>query len=143
MDWQALRSSMPADHDLPPRAARLVALTSVLDGSMYDHLTHSFADEPSGAGEYISLSQRRPSVRSGLCRTVVDDSVSLLLSDGHRKGAAAARAVDGRAQVGARGGAYPEPWRSWQDGRPRGLRTSAPHRVRSRPPALVRSPLRP
>ncbi|MGI4793129.1 MAG: hypothetical protein ACRYG8_03405 [Janthinobacterium lividum] len=83
MDWQALQQSMPRDGDLPGRAARLLALTSVLDGRHYDHLRHSFSDELSGAGEYIPLGTRRPSVRAGICRTVVDDSVSLLFSEGH------------------------------------------------------------
>ena len=83
MDWQALQASMPRDSDLPPRAARISALTAVLEGRHYDHLRHSFADELSGAGEYIPLASRRPSVRAGVCRTVVDDSVALLFSEGH------------------------------------------------------------
>ena len=83
MDWQALQSSMPKDSDLPLRATRLLALTAVLTGTHYDHLKHSFSDELSGAGEYIPLASRRPSVRAGICRTVVDDSVALLASEGH------------------------------------------------------------
>ncbi len=83
MDWQALQTSMPRDSDLPARAVRISALTAVLEGRHYDHLRHSFADEISGAGEYIPLGSRRPSVRAGICRTVVDDSVSLLFSEGH------------------------------------------------------------
>lgn len=42
-----------------------------------------FCDEVNGAGEYIPLRMRRPSLRGGLCRGVVDDSVSLLFSEGH------------------------------------------------------------
>ena len=34
-------------------------------------------------GEYVPLRERRPSVRNNLCRTVVDDSVSLLFSEGN------------------------------------------------------------
>lgn len=83
MDWQALQQSMPRDNDLPPRASRLLALISVLQGQHYDHIKHSFSDEISGAGEYIPLASRRPSIRSGICRTVVDDSVALLFSEGH------------------------------------------------------------
>ena len=83
MDWQSLRAGMPRDQDLPPRAARILALGAVLEGQHYDHLKHSFSDELSGAGEYIPLANRRPSVRTGICRTVVDDSVALLFSEGH------------------------------------------------------------
>jgi hypothetical protein len=35
------------------------------------------------SGEYVPLRERRPSVRNNLCRTVVDDSVSLLFSEGN------------------------------------------------------------
>ncbi len=83
MDWQALQASMPKDADLPPRAFRIAALTATLEGRHYDHLRHAFSDEISGAGEYIPLGSRRPSVRAGICRTVVDDSVALLFSEGH------------------------------------------------------------
>ena len=83
MDWQALQASMPRDSDLPARATRISALTAVLDGRHYAHLRHSFSEELTGAGEYIPLASRRPSVRAGICRTVVDDSVSLLFSEGH------------------------------------------------------------
>jgi hypothetical protein len=85
MDWQALRAGMRVDDsDLPERAGRLVALRRVLDGTQYDHLAHPFSDEKrSGTGEYIPLKDRRPSVRTNLCRTVVDDVVSLLFGDGH------------------------------------------------------------
>jgi hypothetical protein len=83
MDWQALLENLPRDRDMPARAFRLAALTSVLKGAHYAHIPHPFSDEINGAGEYIPLSQRRPSVRSGLCTAVVDDSVSLLFSEGH------------------------------------------------------------
>ena len=83
MDWVSLQSRFPLDADLPPRAARLIALEAVLDGRQYDVLPYDFSCERSGAGEYIPLSERRPSVRTGLCRVVVEDSVSLLFSDGH------------------------------------------------------------
>ena len=83
MDWLALQSRYPADRDLAPRAARIDALTRVLFGTMYAALDHSFSTERSPAGEYVPLDNRRPSVRSNLCRTVVDDSVSLLFGEGH------------------------------------------------------------
>ena len=83
MDWQSLSKSMSSDADLPSRAGRILALTAVLEGRHYDHLRNAFSDEVNGAGEYVPLSKRRPSVRAGLCRTVVDDSVALLASEGH------------------------------------------------------------
>ena len=83
MDWQTLRATYPRQDGMPARAARISALSRVLDGSMYDDLPYDFMTERSGAGEYIPLSKRRPSVRTNLCRTVVDDSVSLLFGDTH------------------------------------------------------------
>ena len=83
MDWIALQARMPRDVDMPDRSFRLGALEAVLDGRQYDLLPHAFSQERSGAGEYVPLDERRPSVRTGLCRVVVEDSVSLLFSEGH------------------------------------------------------------
>ena len=83
MDWLYLQTRMSVDPDLAPRTRRLLALEALLDGRQYDVLPFPFACERSGAGEYVPLSERRPSVRTGLCRVVVEDSVSLLFSEGH------------------------------------------------------------
>lgn len=83
MDWLALQDRMPRDRALPERCFRLSALESVLDGRHYDVLRYPFSAERNGAGEYVPLDERRPSVRSNLCRVVVEDSVSLLFSEGH------------------------------------------------------------
>lgn len=80
---ETLRKRQPVDSDLPDRAARIDLLMKVLDGSIYDLLAYEFYEELNGAGEYIKLCDRRPSVRTGIIRTVVDDSVSLLFSEGH------------------------------------------------------------
>ncbi len=48
---------------------------------MFFHII--FMRREAQAGEYIPLRLRRPSVRYPLCRTVVEDSVSLLFSEGH------------------------------------------------------------
>ena len=48
-----------------------------------DTLPYQFHQERTGSGEYIPLRSRRPSVRYALCRVVVEDSVSLLFSEGH------------------------------------------------------------
>ena len=83
MDWIALRATMPRDRDFPERTSRLLALEAVLEGRQYDGLPYPFSMERNGASEYVPLSERRPSVRTGLCRVVVEDSVSLLFSEGH------------------------------------------------------------
>ena len=83
MDWLALQARMPRDPDMPDRSFRLGALETVLDGRQYDLLPHAFSKERSDSGEYVPLDERRPSVRTGLCRVVVEDSVSLLFSEGH------------------------------------------------------------
>src|SRR5258708_1260830 len=71
------------DSDYPTRTLVLDTLMRVLNGQLYDVLPHDFHDERSPAGEYIPLRKRRPSVRYPLCRVVVEDSVSLLFSEGH------------------------------------------------------------
>ena len=83
MDWLSLQARMPRDAEMPERSFRLGALEAVLDGRQYDVLPHSFSCERSESGDYVSLDERRPSVRTGLCRVVVEDSVSLLFSEGH------------------------------------------------------------
>ena len=83
MDWLALQARMPRDPDMPERSFRLGALEAVLDGRQYDVLSHAFSRERTDSGDYVPLDERRPSVRSGLCRVVVEDSVSLLFSEGH------------------------------------------------------------
>ncbi|ARW15788.1 portal protein [Komagataeibacter europaeus] len=83
MDWQELRKTYPRDPDLPARAHRLAALGRVLGGTQYDAIPNPFGTEYNGAGEYIPLSQRRPSVRTNMCRAVVDDAVSLLFGASH------------------------------------------------------------
>ncbi len=81
--FKTLAATFPLDTDLPPRAHRYEVLTAVLDGALYDNLQHSFHEERTDGGQYIPLRKRRPSVRYALCRSVVDDSVGLLFSDGH------------------------------------------------------------
>jgi hypothetical protein len=83
MDFITLKDTYPKDSDLPDRTAEILALSRVIDGSMYETLQYDFSVEKNTAGEYISLSQRRPSARTRLCATVVNDSVSLLFSEGH------------------------------------------------------------
>lgn len=83
MPFKTLQAEYPKDSDLPARAFRLAALRRVIDGTLYDLLGHPFHTEKNDAGEYVPLRDRRPSVRFPVCRLVVEDSVSMLFSEGH------------------------------------------------------------
>ncbi|WP_415460863.1 portal protein [Acetobacter orientalis] len=83
MDWKQLRETYPREDGLPPRAARLSALMRVRDCVQYDDIPNPFSAEYNGAGEYIPLSKRRPSVRTNMCATVVDESASLVFGESH------------------------------------------------------------
>ena len=81
--YKTIQSKWDQDTDMPARTFRLQMLRRVLDGTMYDKLPHPFHTETTGANEYVPLRDRRPSVRTNLCRTVVDDAVALLFSEGN------------------------------------------------------------
>jgi hypothetical protein len=81
--FETLCNLIPRDQQFPPRARALDILKRVLDGRLYDVLPYQFHEERGAGGEYIPLRNRRPSVRYALCRIVVEDSVSLLFSEGH------------------------------------------------------------
>ena len=83
MDWKTLSATMTQDSDYSPRTLALVALQRVLDGTLYDDIGADFEEEKTGGGDYVPLRQRRPSVRTNLCRVVVDDVGSLLFDEGH------------------------------------------------------------
>ncbi len=80
--FRSLASKIPQDHDLPERAWNLDVLSRVLNGTLYDVLEYAFGDERTPGGEYVKLAERRPSVRYGLSRVVVEDSISLLFGEG-------------------------------------------------------------
>ncbi len=81
--FNTICKQIPQDNDFSARARRLDIFRRVLDGTLYDVLVYEFHDERSAGGEYIPLRSRKPSVRYGLCRIVVEDSVALLFSDAH------------------------------------------------------------
>ena len=82
--YKTIKDKIKRDSDYPWRQYQIDVLTRVIDGSFYDVLEYDFHQEKTeGLGEYIPLRQRRPSVRYPLCKIVVDDSVSLLFSEGH------------------------------------------------------------
>lgn len=81
--FKTITAKIERDQDYPERQFTIDVLTRVLNGKLYDHLEHDFHSEKTSGGEYIPLRERRPSVRYSLCKTVVDDAVSLLFSEGH------------------------------------------------------------
>jgi hypothetical protein len=81
--FKTIATQIPKDPDHDDRCHTLEIYDRILQGCFYDHLPSGFHEEVSGAGEYIPLRSRRPSVRYGLCRLVVEDSVALLFSEGH------------------------------------------------------------
>ena len=81
--FETICNLIPRDPHYPPRVRSLDILKRVLDGKLYDVLPYQFHEERGAGGEYIPLRNRRPSVRYALCRIVVEDSVSLLFSEGH------------------------------------------------------------
>ncbi len=81
--FETICKLIPYDRDYPARARKLDILRRVLDGTLYDVLPYEFHEERGGGGDYIPLRNRRPNVRYALSRVVVEDSVSLLFSEGH------------------------------------------------------------
>ena len=81
--FDTISALVPRDTTYPDRTRTLDILNRVLTGAIYNVLPYSFNEERGAGGEYIPLRNRRPSVRYPLCRLVVEDSVSLLFSEGH------------------------------------------------------------
>ncbi len=81
--FETICELIPRDSDYPARSRILDILKRVLNGTIYDVLPFQFHEERGAGGEYIPLRNRRPSVRYALCRVVVEDSISLLFSEGH------------------------------------------------------------
>lgn len=80
--FKQIANKVPRDRDLPERAWTLEVNRRMLDGTLYDVLPYAFHEEYSEANEYISVTKRAPSVRSNVCRVVVEDSVALLFGEG-------------------------------------------------------------
>lgn len=80
---KTLQQTMPQDRDYPARTARVQWLESVLNGTMYDGLSHEFHEEREIDGTYVPIAKRRPSVRYNLSRIIVSDSVSMLFDESH------------------------------------------------------------
>ena len=81
--FETICDTVPVNGGMPARVRNLEILKRVLEGTIYDGLSYQFHEERNSAGEYIPLRMRKPSVRYGLCRVVVEDSVALLFSAAH------------------------------------------------------------
>ena len=81
--FDTIGALVPRDTAYPDRTRTLDILNRILTGTFYNILPYSFNEERGVGGEYIPLRNRRPSVRYPMCRLVVEDSVSLLFSEGH------------------------------------------------------------
>lgn len=86
MDFLELKRKYKKDNDYSDRTFDLQMYKLVLEGEMYDILRHPFyrdyTNQATGSYDTIPLCDRRPSVRSSLCKVVVDSSVSLLFGEG-------------------------------------------------------------
>lgn len=80
--WRTITDRIRPDPDMPARARTLDIYARMLDGTIYDVQPSRFHEERSANGEYVPVKDRAPSVRSGLCRSVVDDAVALLFGEG-------------------------------------------------------------
>jgi len=101
--FQTIARTIPRDPDFPERCWWIDVRTRLLDGSFYDGLSYEFHQETRGeGGQYVPIAERRPSVRTGLLRTVVDDSVSLLFDEDHWPALETAEAdIEARGQLAA------------------------------------------
>ena len=77
-----IAATLPKETGYPDRVAALSLLRAVLDGTLYEGLKYDFHEDSRPTGEYVPVSQRRPSVRYNLCKIVVNDSVSVLFGNG-------------------------------------------------------------
>lgn len=81
--FQTICKTIPKDSDYPDRVHTLEVLSRVLNGTFYDNLQYAFHEEVDASNKYIPLRSRRPCTTYNVSAIVVDDSVSLLFSEGH------------------------------------------------------------
>lgn len=81
--FRTISKRVPKSADYEDRVWQLDVYKRVLNGTLYDVLSHDFHDDRAPNGDYVPLRNRAPSVRYNLCRLVVDDSVALLFGEGH------------------------------------------------------------
>jgi len=81
--FDTLKKLVPHDRDFPLRAHVIEWREEFRTSAIYDRLKHEFHAEKQESGEYVPLSQRKPSVSYGLPMIIVNDTTSLLFSEGH------------------------------------------------------------
>lgn len=81
--FKTIAATIPRDNDFSDRCIRLGLYQRILKGTIYDFLEYDFNTEKNKSDEYVPIRQRRPSVKYRLAKVVVDDSVSMLFSEGH------------------------------------------------------------
>lgn len=80
--FRTIYGGLQPDRDYPERTFTLDVYNRVLEGAIYEHLPYGFHEEKSPSQEYIPLRQRRPCVRTNLCRVVVEDIAALTFGEG-------------------------------------------------------------
>lgn len=82
--FRTLADKIPKDNDLPDRAHRLAVLNAVRKGTLYDTLDYPFHQETEElTNKYIPMRNRRPSIRYGLVKILVNDTTGILFGDIH------------------------------------------------------------
>ncbi|MNS36629.1 hypothetical protein D3C72_688230 [compost metagenome] len=82
MTFKYIASLYKEDSEYEARTRELTIRRAILDGRLYDVLTREFDEEKDG-NTYVPIRKRKPSVQTGtaLCRTVVEQTTSMLFGD--------------------------------------------------------------
>src|SRR5579863_2087227 len=75
--------SMSYCKTLGQRFRDLDAYDKMLDGTFYEHINHPFDKDDDGNGNYVRLSERRPSTIYGLPSIIEEDCAALIFGDDH------------------------------------------------------------
>jgi hypothetical protein len=83
VSFQDLANRIDYPKGTTERFKRLNALERLLDGTIYDVLPYPFDKEENGPGNYIELTERRPSVKYQLPKIIVDHTSALTFGEAH------------------------------------------------------------
>lgn len=79
--FRTLSKGFKRDQDYSERTYELSLYRAVLDGRIYENLKSDFHEERNGAGEYMPLRQRIPSVRYNICAQSVKELAACLFDE--------------------------------------------------------------
>ena len=65
------------------RYKRLDAYERLLEGTIYEHLGYAFDQEKGSGGKYIPILDRRPAIKYGLAKIVVDQHAAMTFGEAH------------------------------------------------------------